>query len=145
MAHKRAAGGFSPESAGLFAGIRRSKEGRFFASAVHRKAGAADIVRVRTFLDRDGDTRCGEIDIIAREGETLVFIEVKARTSNRYGSAKAAVTPHKQRQVSKVALTYLQMTDQSHVKARFDVVTVTQHRGAQTIDLIRNAFGLTYG
>ena len=96
-------------------------------------------------IARNHRTRCGEIDIIAREGETLVFVEVKARTSNRYGSAKAAVTPHKQRQVSKVALTYLQMTDQSHVKARFDVVTVTQHRGAQTIDLIRNAFGLTYG
>jgi putative endonuclease len=94
---------------------------------------------------RNHRTRSGEIDIIAREGETLVFVEVKARTSSRYGSAKAAVTPHKQRQVSKVALAYLQMTDQSHVKARFDVVTVTRHEGAHTIDLIRNAFGLTYG
>jgi putative endonuclease len=94
---------------------------------------------------RNHRTRSGEIDIIAREGETLVFVEVKARTSSRYGSAKAAVTPHKQRQVSKVALAYLQMTDQSHVKARFDVVTVTRHEGAHKIDLIRNAFGLTYG
>jgi len=96
-------------------------------------------------IARNHRTRCGEIDIIAREGETLVFIEVKARTSNRYGSAKAAVTPHKQRQISKVALAYLQMTDQSHVKARFDVVTVTQHQEAHNIDLIRNAFGVTYG
>lgn len=94
---------------------------------------------------RNHRTRSGEIDIIAREGETLVFIEVKARTSNRYGSAKAAVTPHKQRQISKVALAYLQMTDQSHIKARFDVVTVTQHQGAHKIDLIRSAFGLNYG
>ena len=96
-------------------------------------------------IARNHRTRCGEIDIIAREGETLVFIEVKARTSNRYGSAKAAVTLRKQRQISKVALGYLQMTDQSHVKARFDVVTVTRNQGAHDIDLIRNAFGLTYG
>jgi len=96
-------------------------------------------------IARNHRTRSGEIDIIAREGETLVFIEVKARTSDRYGSAKAAVTLHKQRQISKVALAYLQTTDQSHVKARFDVVTVTRHQGTHDIDLIRNAFGLSYG
>ena len=97
-------------------------------------------------LARNHRTRSGEIDIIAREGETLVFVEVKARASDRYGSAKAAVTPHKQRQVSKVALGYLQMTDQSHVKARFDVVAVTRREGGgHDIDLIRNAFGLSYG
>ena len=96
-------------------------------------------------IARNHRTRSGEIDIIAREGETLVFVEVKARTSLRYGSAKAAVTPHKQRQVAKVALGYLKMTDQSHVKARFDVVTVTRRDGRHTIDLIRNAFGLSNG
>ncbi len=96
-------------------------------------------------ITRNHRTRSGEIDIIAREGETLVFVEVKARTSSRYGSAKAAVTPHKQRQVAKVALGYLKMTDQSHVKARFDVVTVTRREGKHTIDLIRNAFGLRNG
>ena len=96
-------------------------------------------------IARNHRTRSGEIDIIAREGETLVFVEVKARTSLRYGSAKAAVTPQKQRQVAKVALGYLKMTDQSHVKARFDVVTVTRREGQHTIDLIRNAFGLSNG
>ena len=94
---------------------------------------------------RNHRTRSGEIDIIAREGDTLVFIEVKARTSNRFGSAKAAVTLHKQRQISKVALGYLKATEQSHVKARFDVVTVTSRQGTHDIDLIRNAFGLNYG
>lgn len=96
-------------------------------------------------IARNHRTRNGEIDIIAREGETLVFVEVKARTSLRYGSAKAAVTPQKQRQVARVALGYLKMTDQSHVKARFDVVTVTRREGKHTIDLIRNAFGLSNG
>jgi putative endonuclease len=93
-------------------------------------------------IARNHRTRSGEIDIIAREGETLVFIEVKARASDRFGSAKAAVTPRKQRQISKVALGYLQMTDQSHVKARFDVVAVTRREDAHDIHLIRNAFGL---
>lgn len=96
-------------------------------------------------LDRNYRTRSGEIDIVARDGETLVFVEVKARTSERYGSAKAAVTAHKQRQVSKAALGYLQRTDQCHVKARFDVVTVTRREGRHDIHLIRNAFGLAYG
>jgi len=93
-------------------------------------------------IARNHRTRSGEIDIIAREGETLVFVEVKARASERFGSAKAAVTPHKQRQVAKVALGYLKMTDQSHVKARFDVVTVTRREKDHDIHLIRNAFGL---
>ena len=96
-------------------------------------------------IERNYRTRSGEIDIIAREGETLVFVEVKARASDRFGSAKAAVTPHKQRQVAKVALGYLKMTDQSHVKARFDVVTVTRREDRHELHLIRNAFGLTYG
>ena len=96
-------------------------------------------------IERNYRTRSGEIDIIAREGETLVFVEVKARASDRFGSAKAAVTPHKQRQVAKVALGYLKMTDQSHVKARFDVVTVTRREDRHEIHLIRNAFELTYG
>lgn len=96
-------------------------------------------------IARNHRTRSGEIDVIARDGQTLVFVEVKARTSNRYGSAKAAVTAHKQRQVSKVALGYLKATDQSHVKARFDVVTVSCRDGVHDIDLIRNAFELNYG
>lgn len=96
-------------------------------------------------LERNYRNRSGEIDIIAREGKTLVFVEVKARTSERYGSAKAAVTAHKQRQVSKVALGYLKITDQSRAKARFDVVTVTRREDRHVVQLIRNAFGLAYG
>jgi len=93
-------------------------------------------------IARNHRTRSGEIDIIAREGDTLVFVEVKARSSERFGSAKAAVTPRKQRQVARVALGYLKVTDQSHVKARFDVVTVTRCAEAHAVDLIRNAFEL---
>ena len=96
-------------------------------------------------LERNYRNRNGEIDIIARDGDALVFVEVKARRSERFGTAKAAVTIHKQRQVSKVALGYLKLTDQSGVKARFDVVTVDRREGRHAIHLIRNAFGLAYG
>ena len=51
-------------------------------------------------LEQNYRTAAGEIDIIARDGDTLVFIEVKARTSNRYGSAKHAVTFKKQKKIA---------------------------------------------
>ncbi len=91
---------------------------------------------------RNYRTRAGEIDIIAREGPSLVFIEVKGRQSTRYGSAKAAVTARKQHQVAKMALWYLKETDQMGVKARFDVVAVTQKDEGATIEIVRNAFQL---
>jgi putative endonuclease len=92
---------------------------------------------------RNYRTKAGEIDIIAREGRTLVFIEVKGRQSLRYGSAKAAVTARKQHQVAKVALWYLKATDQMGVKARFDVVAVTRKDGAAAVEIVRNAFQLS--
>jgi putative endonuclease len=93
---------------------------------------------------RNYRTKAGEIDIIAREGRTLVFIEVKGRQSMRYGSAKAAVTPRKQQQVSKVALWYLKETNQMATKARFDVVAITRKDGDDRIEIVRNAFQLAH-
>ena len=95
-------------------------------------------------IARNYRTKAGEIDIIAREGRTLVFIEVKGRQSARYGSAKAAVTPRKQHQVSKVALWYLKENDQMDAKARFDVVAVTRQDGEDRIEIVRNAFQLAH-
>ncbi len=94
-------------------------------------------------LTRNYRTRAGEIDIIAREGKSLVFIEVKGRQSTHYGSAKAAVTPRNQRQVAKVALWYLKETDQMDAKARFDVVAVTQTGADARIEIVRNAFQIS--
>ncbi len=92
---------------------------------------------------RNYRTRAGEIDIIAREGRTIVFVEVKGRQSTRYGSAKAAVTARKQQQVAKVALWYLKETGQMGAKARFDVVAVTRKDGDAIIEIVRNAFQLS--
>ncbi len=67
-------------------------------------------------------TKLGEIDIIAKDKDTIVFVEVKARRSVHFGSPKWAVTPKKQKKISIVALYYLKSTNQSNAKARFDVV-----------------------
>lgn len=98
-------------------------------------------------LEENYRNRLGEIDLIAKDGETIVFVEVKARKSKTYGHPKWAITPKKQRKISMVALSYLKATRQHNAKARFDVVTVTWRLEAQTseIDVIKNAFDLAYG
>jgi len=95
-------------------------------------------------LEQNYCNRLGEIDIIALEDKTLVFVEVKSRKSTRYGSPKWAVTPRKQHKISMVALAYLKSTGQTGARARFDVVTVTANRGVPRIEIIKNAFELAY-
>ena len=86
----------------------------------------------------------GEMDIIARERDTLVFIEVKTRTSTLFGPPQLAVNSSKQRQLSKVALNYLKEKRLEDVKARFDVVAILLGRTGEEIELIRDAFDLRY-
>ena len=95
-------------------------------------------------LEQNYRNRMGEIDIIAKEKKTLVFVEVKSRRSIRYGSPKWAVTPKKQRKISMVALYYLKTTKQSDAKARFDVVAITSNRDEPRIEIVKNAFELAY-
>ena len=89
-------------------------------------------------------TRLGEIDIIAKDKNTIVFVEVKSRRSVQFGNPKQAVTLQKQKKISMVALYYLKTTDQSTAKARFDVVTVISNRDKPQVDIIKNAFELAY-
>lgn len=96
-------------------------------------------------LEQNYRTQLGEIDIIARDKKTLVFVEVKARRSDLFGSPKWAITPKKQRQMSKVALYYLKVSKQTDAKARFDVVTVRSLENKPQIEIIKNAFELAYG
>jgi len=95
-------------------------------------------------LEQNYRTQLGEIDIIAKDRQTIVFIEVKTRRSLEYGSPKLAVTPKKQRNISMTALYYLKVNDQSNADARFDVVTVFTGGGQIDIDIIKNAFELAY-
>jgi putative endonuclease len=88
--------------------------------------------------------KLGEMDLIAKEKDTLVFIEVKTRTSMHFGPPQLAVTNFKQRQLSKVALSFLKEKKLEDVKARFDVVAILLGQKGEEIELIRNAFDLNW-
>jgi putative endonuclease len=106
---------------------------------------AAEYLRRRgyTILHRNYRTRSGEIDIIARHGKALVFVEVKTRRTSDYGSPAAAVTSRKQQQISRVAEEYLARKNLFDSEARFDVVSVLAPLGEDPIvEIIANAFDL---
>lgn len=90
--------------------------------------------------------RCalGEVDLIARDNDTLVFVEIKTRRGKSVGYAKEAVDARKRRQLSKVALAYMKSNDCYGVKARFDVVAISLTKGNPRIVVIKNAFDLAY-
>jgi len=90
-------------------------------------------------LSRGYRTRLGEIDLIAREADTLVFVEVKAR---RRGVPAEAVTPEKQRRLTLAALHFLRRHDLLEQRSRFDVVAIVwpEDRRPPEIEHIRNAF-----
>ena len=89
---------------------------------------------------RNYKTRFAEIDIIAREKNTICFVEVKSRSDERFGLAQEAVTPAKQAKISKAALRFLQENNLMESRSRFDVVAISRHGGQQVFQLIRNAF-----
>lgn len=91
-------------------------------------------------VERNYRNRLGEVDIIARHQGTLVFVEVKARRSTRFGHPKLALTPAKQRKLSLVALAYLKQHGLLDAKARFDVVTVQKQADRSEVEVIANAF-----
>ena len=84
----------------------------------------------------------GEVDIVARLGPVLVFAEVKARASLRFGAPAEAVTATKRRRLSKIALTYMMRHGLSECPARFDVIAVLLDRTGRVrrIEQIENAF-----
>lgn len=88
--------------------------------------------------------RCGEIDIIARDGKVLVFVEVKARRGSTYGPPQLSVTPFKQRQISKTALTYLLQNRLMDENARFDVIALVFRNNEPDVTHIKDAFELAY-
>jgi putative endonuclease len=93
-------------------------------------------------LARQSSGRIGEIDLIALEGETIVFVEVKTRRSQAAGHPVEAVTPAKQRKLTNVALAYLKRHGLLERRARFDVVTIIWPSGARHPEIThyRNAF-----
>jgi len=98
-----------------------------------------------TILDRNWRCRLGELDIVAKDGATMVFVEVKSRRSGTFGAPQAAVDERKQRKLSLLALQYFQSRRIAPCPARFDVVAVTVGKDGGEVDLIRNAFDFRGG
>ena len=96
---------------------------------------AVDFLFVKGYriLTRNWRIKAGEIDIIAQDGDTLVFCEVKSRSSTRFGTGAEAVDVRKQRKIAQVATLYLQRYRLSNQRCRFDVIEILQPEQDQPI------------
>lgn len=103
---------------------------------------AADFLKKSGYKIVEVNYRCpiGEIDIVARDKNELVFVEVKARKSSALGYPEEAVGIKKQKKMSQLASWYLQEKKLNDARARFDVVAVLMLPSGNDIRLIRNAF-----
>ncbi len=103
---------------------------------------AVEYLREHGYRILERNYRCplGEMDIIAREGKTVVFIEVKTRSSERFGAPQEAVGSQKQHRMTAIALYYLKAQGHLGGPARFDVVAVSLGEGEQKVTLFKNAF-----
>ena len=93
-------------------------------------------------VDRRFRTRCGELDIVARDGGVLVFVEVKARSGGNFGTPFESVTSKKRQRLSQMAVSYLFLKRLAGVACRFDVVSIIEQQGTQTVELVRGAFDM---
>ena len=96
-------------------------------------------------LERNYRRRLGELDVIAREGDTLLIIEVRTRSTSAYGGAAASVNVGKRRRIVRAAQQLLQQRRElGRLAVRFDVVVVSNVETAQpTVAWIRHAFNAT--
>ena len=103
---------------------------------------ACDELRRRGYaiLERRYRTRYGEIDIVARHGDVLVFVEVKARAGDAFGTGAEAVTEYKQRRVARMAADFLARRRLHDRPCRFDVVSVAVGGERARIEVIPGAF-----
>lgn len=107
----------------------RSAEGR---AAAHLASLGYEIV------ERNARTAGGEIDIVAREGDELVFVEVRSRADDSSGGPEETVGRAKQRRVARAAAAYLVERNPHRATCRFDVVAIT----GEVIEVYRDAFRL---
>jgi putative endonuclease len=123
------------------------------SSARHLKLGARGEKLAARYLRRDGfkilyrnfrGRQGGEIDLVCRDRDTLVFVEVKTRTREDFGRPLEAVGQRKQRRLSLGALAWLRLLGNPDILFRFDIVEITVTGDAPPkIELIRNAFQLS--
>jgi putative endonuclease len=131
-------------------GLRSWLAGRFRQKSLgQRGEDAATRYLKRTgyrILARGLDSRLGELDIIAVEDRTIVFVEVKTRTSTGAGHPTDAIDATKQRRMTQAALAYLKSHGLMQHAARFDVIAITwgeNVRTPKTVEHLKNAFDAT--
>jgi putative endonuclease len=93
-----------------------------------------------TIVERNYRCASGEVDLIALDRSTIVFVEVKTRTQPGFGSPFEAVDRRKQRQIQRAAQHYLTKNRLHDRNARFDVVGVWWENGQPRCELVKNAF-----
>ena len=114
----------------------------------HQAGAAAESTAARylasqglTLLDANVRYRDGELDLVMRDGGTLVFVEVRYRANHAFGGAAASVTPSKQRRLIRAATRYLAAHPQLAIlPCRFDVVGLDGGPDAPTLTWLRAAF-----
>jgi len=99
------------------------------------------VVKGYNIVDRNWRCKIGELDIVAESEGTLVFVEVRTRTGDRFGTALESITPAKQARLVELAQTYLQESATAPRSWRIDVVAVQLGSGLPQIDHIENAVG----
>jgi putative endonuclease len=114
------------------------REGEALAAAFLRKKGYRII---------EENYRCplGEVDIVAVDGRTLCFVEVKTRSTRGYDRPEVAVHKRKQQRLSRTALWYLKEKRLQDVKARFDVVAIKRRGSLDEVQHFENAFEVSDG
>ena len=118
--------------------LRRGVHGEKLACRFLKRSGYK--ILFRNFRGRSG----GEIDVVCRDNDTLVFIEVKTRTREDFGRPFAAVDREKRKRISRGALAWLRMLENPDILFRFDVVEVIVAEDAEPrVELIKNAFPLS--
>jgi putative endonuclease len=118
--------------------LRRGARGEKLACRFLKRSGYK--ILLRNFRGRSG----GEIDVVCRDNDTLVFVEVKTRAREDFGRPFEAVDREKQKRISRGALAWLRMLDNPEILFRFDVVEVIiADDGKPRVELIKNAFPLS--
>ncbi len=118
--------------------LRLGARGEKLACRFLRRSGYK--ILYRNFRGRTG----GEIDIVGRDHDTLVFVEVKTRTREDFGRPFDAVDRNKQKRISRGGLAWLRLLGDPDILFRFDVVEVIIAKGAEPrFELLRNAFSLS--
>jgi putative endonuclease len=114
-----------------------------------RETGDRAEALARQFLEAQGyrvvttnyHCRYGEVDIIAEDAETLVFVEVRSKRGTAYGSAAESITETKQRRLRLTVETYLSQLEKLPADWRIDAVLVSGYGASQNVEQIKDAVG----